>query len=65
MVKAGVLSASSTSHIFDSSADGYGRGEGIGALHLKRLSDAIRDNDPVRGVIRGTAVNRRVVQLHR
>ncbi|KAF6220300.1 hypothetical protein HO133_003432 [Letharia lupina] len=57
MVKAGVLSASSTSHTFDSSADGYGRGEGIGALYLKRLSDAIRENDPIRGVIRGTAAH--------
>ena len=65
MVKAGVLSATSTSHTFDISADGYGRGEGIGALYLKRLSDAIRDNDPIRGVIRGTAINRHALQLFR
>ncbi|KAI1820376.1 hypothetical protein F4861DRAFT_533744 [Xylaria intraflava] len=47
----------STCHTFDASADGYGRAEGIGALYLKRLSDAIRDGDPIRGVIRGTAAN--------
>lgn len=26
-------------------------------MYLKRLSDAVRDGDPIRGVIRGTAVN--------
>ncbi len=60
MVKAGVLSGTSMSHTFDSSADGYGRGEGIGALYLKRISNAIENRDPVRSVIRGTAVNRSV-----
>ncbi|GAB1201523.1 hypothetical protein APSETT445_000098 [Aspergillus pseudonomiae] len=42
---------------FDAAADGYGRGEAINAIYLKRLSDAIRDNDPVRAVIRSTASN--------
>ncbi|KAH5055929.1 hypothetical protein HBI88_091050 [Parastagonospora nodorum] len=55
--KMGVLSPTSTCHTFSSEADGYGRGEGIGALYLKRLSDAVRDRDPIRGVIRGTAAN--------
>ncbi|KAG9237170.1 reducing type I polyketide synthase 10 [Amylocarpus encephaloides] len=57
MVKAGFLSPTSTCHTFDRDADGYGRGEGVGVLYLKRLSDAIRDGDPIRSVIRGTAVN--------
>ena len=56
--KAGVLSPTSTCHTFDASADGYGRGEAIGALFLKRLDDAIKDRDPIRAVIRGSAVNR-------
>ncbi|KAI9642576.1 Reducing polyketide synthase boa9 [Ciborinia camelliae] len=55
--KLGALSATSTCHTFDESADGYGRGEGVGAIFIKRLSDAIRDKDPIRGVIRGTAAN--------
>ncbi|KAI0424099.1 hypothetical protein F5Y09DRAFT_154094 [Xylaria sp. FL1042] len=55
--KLGILSPTSTCHTFDASADGYGRAEGAGALYVKRLSDAIRDGDPVRGVVRATAVN--------
>ncbi|KAG6017415.1 Type I Iterative PKS [Claviceps lovelessii] len=42
---------------FDSRANGYGRGEGIGVIIMKRLSDAIRDNDTIRAVIRGSSVN--------
>jgi acyl transferase domain-containing protein len=60
--KLGILSPTSTCHTFDASADGYGRAEGAGALYVKRLSDAIRDGNPIRGVIRATAVNTYVVQ---
>ncbi|MCK6592566.1 MAG: type I polyketide synthase, partial [Polyangiaceae bacterium] len=42
---------------FDASADGVGWGEGAAVLVLKRLSDALRDGDPIHAVIRGTAVN--------
>lgn len=52
-----MLSPDGKSHSFDERANGYGRGEGIGALIVKRLSDAIRDGDAIRAVIRGTAVN--------
>ncbi|KAL9127726.1 MAG: hypothetical protein Q9217_003456 [Psora testacea] len=55
--KLGILSPTSTCHTFDESADGYGRAEGAGALFVKRLKDAIQDGDPIRGVIRSTAVN--------
>ncbi|KAL8310632.1 hypothetical protein RB597_010463 [Gaeumannomyces tritici] len=55
--KLGVLSPTAKCHTFDASADGYGRDEGVGALYLKRLSDAMRDGDPVCAVIRGSAVN--------
>ena len=42
---------------FSASADGYGRGEGAAMIVLRRLSDAIADEDPILAVIRGTAVN--------
>ncbi|KAG8408831.1 Type I Iterative PKS [Metarhizium acridum] len=42
---------------FDERANGYGRGEGIGVVIMKRLSDALRDNDTIRAIIRGTSVN--------
>ncbi|KAK4992377.1 Type I Iterative PKS [Elasticomyces elasticus] len=56
-MKAGVLSSTSTCHTFDTSADGYGRADGIGAVYLKKLSKALEDNDPIRAIIRGSAVN--------
>ncbi|KAH8433410.1 type I polyketide synthase [Aspergillus melleus] len=56
-VKAGILSPDSTCHTFDETANGYGRAEGVSAVYLKRLSDALRDGDPIRSVIKGTSVN--------
>ncbi|KAL8925146.1 MAG: hypothetical protein Q9208_003651 [Pyrenodesmia sp. 3 TL-2023] len=52
-----MLSPEGISHTFDDRANGYGRGEGIGSLIVKRLSDALRDGDTIRAVIRGTGAN--------
>lgn len=41
---------------FDNAANGYGRGEGAGVLILKRYSDAVRDQDRVLALIRGSGV---------
>ncbi|KAI0141208.1 hypothetical protein GGR57DRAFT_420343 [Xylariaceae sp. FL1272] len=57
MAAAGVVSPSSSSHTFDARADGYGRAEGIAAIYLKSLSQAIRDRDNIWSVIRGTSIN--------
>ncbi len=53
----GFLSASGRCHSFDIDASGYGRGEGVMALLLKPLKEAIRDNDPIRAVIEGIRIN--------
>ncbi|OHE98116.1 hypothetical protein CORC01_06630 [Colletotrichum orchidophilum] len=55
--KLGILLPTSTCYTFDESADGHGRAETAGAIYLNRLSDAIRCGDPIRGVVRATAVN--------
>ena len=55
--KLGILSPTSTCHTFDEAADGFGRGDGITAIYLKKLSDAIANGDPVRAIIRATAIN--------
>ncbi|KAE8376660.1 hypothetical protein BDV26DRAFT_305432 [Aspergillus bertholletiae] len=52
-----MLSPDGISHTFDDRANGYGRGDGIGAMVVKRLSDAIRDGDTIRAVIRGSGAN--------
>ncbi|KAJ5429590.1 hypothetical protein N7491_006606 [Penicillium cf. griseofulvum] len=52
-----MMSPDGISHSFDESANGYGRGEGIGAVLLKPLSAALADGDNIRAVIRGTGIN--------
>ena len=44
-------------HTFDIKADGYIKAEAVNMVVLKRLDDALRDNDPIRAIIRGTSTN--------
>lgn len=55
--RAHFLSSTGQCKAFDASADGYSRSEGCGVFVLKRLSDAVAENDNVLGVIRGIEVN--------
>ncbi|RJE26620.1 polyketide synthase [Aspergillus sclerotialis] len=52
-----ILSPDGICKTFDASADGFGRGEAVNAIYIKRLDAAIRDNDPIRAVICGSAAN--------
>lgn len=52
-----MLSPTGKSRMWDESADGYARGEGVAAVMLKKLSDAIADGDNIECVIRETGVN--------
>ncbi|MBV9790074.1 MAG: SDR family NAD(P)-dependent oxidoreductase [Chloroflexi bacterium] len=55
--KMNMLAADGRCKTFDASADGFVMGEGCGVVALKRLSDALRDGDPIIALIRGSAVN--------
>ncbi|WP_143675943.1 type I polyketide synthase, partial [Streptomyces milbemycinicus] len=52
-----MLSADGRCRAFGAGGTGYVPGEGVGAVVLKRLSDAVRDGDTVHAVIRASAVN--------
>ncbi|MFB9619075.1 SDR family NAD(P)-dependent oxidoreductase [Brooklawnia cerclae] len=51
------LSSDGRCRAFGAGGDGYVPSEGVGAVVLKRVTDAVRDGDHIYGVIRGSAVN--------
>ncbi|PWY75103.1 polyketide synthase [Aspergillus heteromorphus CBS 117.55] len=53
----GLLSRDSRCFSFDTRGNGYARGEGIGAVIIKRLDDAVSCGDTVRAVIRSSSSN--------
>nr|WP_305119323.1 SDR family NAD(P)-dependent oxidoreductase [Tahibacter harae] len=55
--RAGMLSPTGRCYTFDDRADGFVTGEGVGAVVLKRLADALADGDHVHGVIRASGIN--------
>lgn len=55
--QARMLSPTGKCSFMGAGADGFVPGEGVGALVLKRLEDAVADGDRVHGVVLATAVN--------
>ncbi|RBR03687.1 uncharacterized protein FIESC28_11725 [Fusarium coffeatum] len=51
------LSRTGNCKTFDDGADGYCRGEGIATIIMKRLDDALAENDPILGVVLGAYTN--------
>ncbi|KAL4734357.1 hypothetical protein BDV11DRAFT_174852 [Aspergillus similis] len=57
MGSVGFFSPDGKSYAFDSRANGYGRGEGIATIVIKRLSDAIIAGDSIRAIVRESGLN--------
>ncbi len=54
---AGFVSSEGKCAAFGEGADGYVPGEGVGAVLLKPLSEAKKDNDQIYGIIKSTEIN--------
>jgi acyl transferase domain-containing protein/thioesterase domain-containing protein len=52
-----ILSRDGHCRAFDAQSSGTIFGSGLGIVTLRRFDDALRDGDPIRAVIRGTAIN--------
>ncbi|MWV45522.1 hypothetical protein GRF59_18010 [Paenibacillus sp. HJL G12] len=55
--EAGMLSDDGRCNVFDKDAGGTVRSEGVGAILLKRMSDAVADGDHIHALIRYSAQN--------
>ncbi|CAF1473328.1 unnamed protein product [Adineta ricciae] len=51
------LSRTGSCKTFDDEADGYCRSDAVACIIMKRLEDAIADNDNILGVVRGAVTN--------
>ena len=57
MTSEGILSPEGSCKTFDSTADGFARGEAVTAIYIQSLSRAIEKRLPIRAVIANTGVN--------
>ncbi|AUX38594.1 MULTISPECIES: type I polyketide synthase [Sorangium] len=53
----GIASPDGHCRPFDATASGTNRGNGVGVVLLKPLAEALADGDPIRAVIRASAIN--------
>lgn len=56
-IEGGMLSPDGHCRPFDAAAKGTIFGDGVGVVVLKKLDRALADRDPIRAVIRGSAIN--------
>ncbi len=56
-LEGGIMSHDGHCRAFSAGATGTVLGDGAGVVVLKRLSEALADGDPIRAVIRGSAIN--------
>ena len=57
MSKGNFLSPDGYCKAFDEKANGYVRSEGIGVVYLKKLDQALKDNNKIYGIIKATVCN--------
>ncbi|WP_410511161.1 SDR family NAD(P)-dependent oxidoreductase [Paenibacillus sp. BR2-3] len=57
MCQTKMLSPTGKCHSFGEEADGFVPGEGVGAVLLKPLKEAVKDGDHIYGVIKATEIN--------
>lgn len=57
MEEAGMISPTQSCYAFDNRADGMVPGEGVAVVVLKRLSQALKDKNPILAVIKGSGIN--------
>lgn len=57
VVDGGIFSGDGHCRAFDNDSDGTVFGNGVGVIVLKRLSDAIQDNDNIIAIMRGAGLN--------
>lgn len=50
-------------HTFDAKTDGYARANEIDALYIKRLENVLHDKNPIRAVIKKTAINALMIHV--
>lgn len=57
LTKIGDISKSGSTKPFNKEADGFVEGEGVGLVMIKKLKEALHDNDYIYGTIRSSAIN--------